>query len=180
MPNMRHCQASNVRQLLVNIPRMSRAVRASPSLTLPPNACGHTLLHRYAAFRVAGAFSFTMWASIALHHRRTRFDLFEPCVSRSRSTSATICSRSCKRRLDLPAEIDTNASAVPRLVHCAGMRLSSPTSSRKYTRSSPQAVRRSTRTNSRPRSGWNGCVTRNDCARSTGSRAVDGPCQRDR
>lgn len=73
--------------------------------------------------------------------------------------SAT-ASKSSTRNGQRPAATTTNGSSGSTSVHAAGSEATSPFSSTKLTLSSSQARRRSTKANSRPHHGWNGCVTR--------------------
>jgi hypothetical protein len=79
-----------------------------------------------------------------------------------------------------PSAMTTNGSATPASVHPAGSENSTPFSSWRWTRSSPQFWRCATNSKSRPDSGWNRCVTRTRRYRSSGQGVVDGvselPC----
>jgi hypothetical protein len=67
----------------------------------------------------------------------------------------------------------TNGSTGATSVHAAGSENSSPSSSCRWTRSSPQFWRCTTSSKSRPNNGWNRWVTRTRRYRSSGSDVVD-------
>ena len=71
----------------------------------------------------------------------------------SSATSPASSSRSAARNADRPAETTTNGSPAATSVHSAGRLASSPASSKKYTRSDRQALRRFTNSNDRPDNG---------------------------
>lgn len=96
-----------------------------------------------------------------------------PSRCRSRRTRAANVGSVAMCRGERPAAITTNGSSATALVQRAGSEISCPWSSRKQTRSWLQAWRWETSSNSRPHSGWNGCVTRTRPPRSTVPGAVD-------
>ncbi len=78
-------------------------------------------------------------------------------IPAKRSASAR---RSSGRNAERPPESATNASSAASLVHAAGSDRARSLPSNHHTRSDPQQFRLSINSNSRPRSGWNGWLTR--------------------
>ena len=79
-------------------------------------------------------------------------------ISFMRSTSR---SKSAARKAERPAATCWKGSGSPASVQRVRTEVSLLVSSRKYSQSSPQLCRKSSRSNSRPRKGWNGWVNRN-------------------
>jgi hypothetical protein len=98
------------------------------------------------------------WTSLTLHKRhnlayidqRRRCRGFGRCAGVCWAMSVANRNRSSMRKCERPADIRTNGSGGARLVHAVGRYRSLPPSSRKQTRSSPQARYWSMGRSSRP------------------------------
>ena len=85
--------------------------------------------------------------------------------------------RSSARNRLRPAATTTNGSSRTRSVQLAGRAIRWPSSKWKNTRSSPQLLRYTSNSNSRPNKGWKGCVTRKRRRAMSASGVVDDGCQ---
>ena len=85
--------------------------------------------------------------------------------------------RSVTRNAERPAETKSKGSGGSTSVQAAGTLVSAPSSTKTNTLSSAQLFLRTTRSNSRPASGWNGWVTRTRRCSARRSGAIDGSVQ---
>ena len=120
---------------------------------------------------------FGVQAVLAERFRRNPLDIHgiirltaSPLAGRdhSRSIRSASASRPSTVNGQRPSAMTTNGSAGATSVHLAGSENSSPFSSCRWTRSSPQFWRCATNSKSWPDSGWNRCVTRTRRYRSSG------------
>src|SRR6266545_433177 len=123
----------------------------------------------------SGSFSLKAESGLQLRHSWPYTPESSPARSRSRSPASSSSSPTCSG--ERPAATTTNGSTGPASVQPAGRPPMLPSPSKKNTRSSPQVVRRKAKSNSRPDSGWNGCVTRTRPGAPCGSPAVDDSVQ---